>query len=532
MSSTRHSHAGAALSQERYMSSPEFAELRGINGGAVAAKAATLLNPRKRSLLFFLQGMSLRPGGLNQFVKDFLALFSDRLGSPAMHRSGIKPGKVYSQTVVDQVINDLFLVDIDELLDSPEGSWGERNRNKWRRDPKADRFLEICRTRALQDLPDFITEICINPRLNFSAEGDEEWMQERERESAEQLTNVAGGRFISAAVPWFHDLIGALFEFQKRFEDNTREQFVMTTIAQEVFETLDFCLETGKPVAIVGNERIGKTTAIEAWCNLHLGEARFVSLSGLTNRTAVLRSIAKAVGLASSYTRKAMEMQARVEDFLQRSRLVLVIDEAHFLFSQSVRLYTRPELVDWVDTALYNHGVPFALCATPQFSQRLNEFEKQTGWNAGQFKGRVKRWRALQAPTTNDLMAVARKLLPEADTPTIKLIVGYALTSKRHMPAIVDTVDEARLIARKAGREKVIFTDVKSALDEYVTPSDLAKERAFSPPAKRRARDLKDRCNTPEPPLQAPFKDTQDFATGCSDAGRNTTLRPAPALAG
>src|SRR5439155_2837827 len=132
-----------------------------------------------------------------------------------------------------------------------------------------------------------------------------------------------------------------------------RKQFVMTSIGREVFETLDFCIETGKPVAIVGDERIGKTTAIEAWCNLHLGEVRYVSLSGLTNRTTVLRSIARAVGLASSYTRKAMEMQARVEDFLQRSRLVLLVDESQYLFSQSVRLYTRPELIDWVDTSLY-----------------------------------------------------------------------------------------------------------------------------------------------------------------------------------
>lgn len=229
-------------------------------------------------------------------------------------------------------------------------------------------------------------------------------------------------------------------------------------------------------------------------------------------------------------------MQARVEDFLQRSRLVLVIDEAHFLFSQSVRLYTRPELVDWVDTALYNHGVPFALCATPQFSQRLNEFEKQTGWNAGQFKGRVKRWRALESPTTNDLMAVARKLLPEGDAATIKLVVGYALTSKRHMPAIVDTIDEARLIAKRAGRIKVTFEDVKCALDEYVTPSDLAKERAFSPPGKPRATDFKRRCSTVEPPLLAPIRnapDTQDFAAVRSDCdGRNVTLRTAPALAG
>jgi len=539
MSNTRH---GAPLSQERFMSSPEFTELRGIHGGAVAAKAATLLNPRKRSLLFFLQAISLRPGGLNQFAKDFLAMVPERLGSPTMHRNGIKPGKVYSRAVADKISNELRLLDIDELsADDEDGNGGpdhKPSRFELELDPRADRFLEVCRARALNELPDFVTELCINPYLKLDADGDKDWMRRHEEESARRLCDATDStyrQFVGVPTGWFDDLIGGLFEFKKRFEAAALKRFVMTSIGREVFETLDFCLSTGKPVAIVGNERIGKTTAIEAWCNLHLGESRFVSLSGLTNRTSVLRSIARAAGLASTYTRKAMEMQARVEDFLQRSRLVLVIDEAHFLFSQSVRLYSRPELLDWLDTSLYNHGVPFALCATPQFPQRLNEFEKQTGWNAGQFKGRVKRWRMLEAPTTDDLMSVARKLLPEADAATIKLVVGYALRSKRHMPAIVDTADEARLLASSARRNKVIYEDVKRALNELVRPSDDAKERAFSPPGSARAMPLKAGRKSAETPLQRSGKAAdrmsggEDLSAGKFD-GRNGLSRSEPAM--
>ncbi len=40
-------------------------------------------------------------------------------------------------------------------------------------------------------------------------------------------------------------------------------------------------------------------------------------------------------------------MQARIEDVLKRSKLMLVMDEAHFVFNQSRRMYSRPELVDW-----------------------------------------------------------------------------------------------------------------------------------------------------------------------------------------
>ena len=57
---TRHASQGAPISFERYMSSPEFAELRGIPGTAVAAKAQLYTDARKRSLLFFLQSLSFK----------------------------------------------------------------------------------------------------------------------------------------------------------------------------------------------------------------------------------------------------------------------------------------------------------------------------------------------------------------------------------------------------------------------------------------------------------------------------------------
>lgn len=46
------------------MSSPEYAELRGIPGTAVAAKAQLYADLRKRSLLFFLHSLSVNENGL------------------------------------------------------------------------------------------------------------------------------------------------------------------------------------------------------------------------------------------------------------------------------------------------------------------------------------------------------------------------------------------------------------------------------------------------------------------------------------
>jgi hypothetical protein len=67
-----------ALSQARYMSSNEFAELRGINV-AVSARATILLSASRRELIWFIQGLSLREGGLKRVARELVEMFSKRL---------------------------------------------------------------------------------------------------------------------------------------------------------------------------------------------------------------------------------------------------------------------------------------------------------------------------------------------------------------------------------------------------------------------------------------------------------------------
>ena len=57
------------------MSSPAYAELRGIPGTAVAAKAQLYSDARKRSLLFFLQSLSVKEGGLRGVARALLERF-------------------------------------------------------------------------------------------------------------------------------------------------------------------------------------------------------------------------------------------------------------------------------------------------------------------------------------------------------------------------------------------------------------------------------------------------------------------------
>jgi hypothetical protein len=314
-------------------------------------------------------------------------------------------------------------------------------------------------------------------------------------------------------------LIDALRDFQDRYEAKVKSDLVLTTIGKEVFETLDHCLDIGKMVVIEGESGSGKTTAVEAWCAQHQGEARFVSLSGITHKTGFFQKVATAIGLAAS-NRKASKMQIKVEEFFRRTRLMLVIDEAHYLFRHQPRSNSNPELVDWVNTALVNHHVPVALICTDQFAKQKARVEKQTGWTSEQLEHRVKRYKKLPTtPTKEDLEAVAAKLLavrwnshqqrwnvtgPGPDRNFIKMIVGYALTCKMRLPAIAATVDEARYQARKHGRPFILAADLRSALLDYQIPSDKALQQAFETPGKPRTSSAAEQSQLrPSPNLQS-----------------------------
>src|SRR5260370_11935351 len=151
---------------------------------------------------------------------------------------------------------------------------------------------------------------------------------------------------------------------------------------------------------------------------------------------------------------------------------MIVIDEAHYLWPQYQRSYSSPELIDWVNTALVNHDVPVALICTDQFAKLKTRVETQTGWTSEQLEHRVKRYRKLPStPTKEDLEAVAERLLavkwnsldqrwnvsgPMPHPDVIKMVAGYALTCKTRLPAVANTVAEARYQARRRERSQIL----------------------------------------------------------------------------
>jgi hypothetical protein len=138
-----------------------------------------------------------------------------------------------------------------------------------------------------------------------------------------------------------------------------------------------------------------------------------------------------------------------------------------YLWPQHERIYSTPELINWVNTALVNHQVPVALICTDQFAKIKVRVEKQIGWTSEQLEHRVSRYRKLPSiPTREDVEADATKLLallwnaeeeqwnsigpPPRDF--VRVIVGYALTCKLRLPAVANTIEEARYQARMQNR--------------------------------------------------------------------------------
>jgi hypothetical protein len=419
-----------------------------------------MANEEDRKLVMFLQALSHRPGGLGQVVKALLSGWQDQVGSPTMHKEGMRSGKVFGAAARRKIQSEITTP--EELDEAAAASLFFRKLDKHSyehscEEPTSDELKARCAEIASSKLEDYLVEFCVNPRCKDS-------------------------------VPYFLNIKATLHEFRKRFAQQAAESFCQTEISKSVFDTLEAGLALRKPVMVEGEAQIGKTTAAQAFVEQHLDQARFVSLSGVSNKTNTFRAIASALGITSGYARKANELQTRIEDVLQKTKIMVVFDEAHYLFAQGTRITTRPELIDWVNTALYNQGVPYALVATPQFMKCLNRVERRVGWNSDQFKGRMRRWKELpETAPQADLETVAGFLLGAADrrSQCIKLLVGFALTSKRYLPAIAHAVEESRLIANALGHDRIEFRDIEQAIGRFCVPSEKAKARTGEPNSAR-----------------------------------------------
>lgn len=515
MSSTRLATAGTPFRQERFCSSPEFE--RGLMGNLVARRCEQLEDADARDLIWWIQAQSHEAGGLAGFTAGLLARFPERIGTPSMLRIGTGPGRIYAADEVRAIRPELdnpeaFPLRHDTVSEVPmdwdlvQWTVDERARRQTVSDTApteypASAFVQVCQDAAKEGLERHLGELCLDP--------DPAILQTQ---------------------PWyFPGLLASLRELQAEAIATQRRGLVVTELGRQVWEAMDFALEGRCMVVIDGKARTGKTFAAKSWCELHPGRARYVQVPSSNDDIGFFRAIARALGVSINQNSKAQQLRDRVEDVLQRGGLMVVFDEAHYLWPQSNYRQALPARINWIMTALVNHQVPVALVTTPQFMRSQLALEQRTHWSGEQFTGRIGHYQRL--PDTicdDDLEGVARFALPEGCARSIETLVVYAKISRKYLAGIETSVRLARARARKENRSVVTFDDIRFAIKDSVIPSDTALSQAIEEPSRcQRGRSL------PAPQsasVQAPTPQpvTAAVPAGVASASKVATAPPSP----
>lgn len=430
MSSTRRAKDGG-FHQERYCSATEFE--RGLMANLVAKRCEAITEPRDRELIWFVQLLSHRVG-LDALASDLVKRFPDAAGT--------LPDPLYARRMKLRKQAE-FAHQLEAARTcAPVGRSGE--------EPEPTVDLERIKG---EHLPEALAEMCTNPSYS-----------------------------LAAFRPWFFTgLVESLREYMSDWVKTQRLEMAETDLSAEVFATLDYALQAGGVVVLDGPAlRVGKSFAGRSWCDLHPGKARFVQIPATNDDIGFFRAIAQAIGSASALSFKGVQLRERVELSLQSSRLMLVLDNAHYLWPQNNRREALPNRLNWLLTALVNHGVPVALITTPQFARDQKIVEQKTGWTSAQFLSQIGDYKKLpEVLTGRDLVAVAEHCLPAGEKSAVKALALYAEGSGRYLAAIETAVKRARFIANSNGREDVTLSDVGKAISDYVIPSDRALKTAL-----------------------------------------------------
>src|ERR1017187_7120193 len=521
--STRKAKDGSVFHQARYASSPEFD--RGLIANLVAKRAAICDDAADRELIWFIQYLSHQAGGLAAVAKDLLARYSDRIQTPTMASIGMKPSGMCNAAQVKAIRDEMscdwrreFLLygenDVLDVMLSSDDSMGEllddeitdaalaravaepsQLEQKSRSYPRAypaQEFVAACHDAAETNLEKHLCEICLNPALNLESG------------------------------PWyFPGLISTLREYQAEFIKAKTTGVFVTAMGQKVCDVLDYTAYCRGLTLMQGEARLGKSHAARTWCEQHPGNARFVEVPTGNDEATFFRALARGLGLVNFLNYKVGEIKSRVESILLTGDIILVLDESQRLWPQMNLRYGSPKRIEhimsWANKTPEHPAVPMCLISTPQFIQSQIAMGKN-GWNSAQLTGRISHYESLPADLSpEDLMAVAKTVLPEADTQSLRALAVYARSSARYLAAIDSIAKRARYIAMRAGRATATTDDVRKAMQESVIPADTKLHRALDASGKGKTGKMAPAPVLPQAEMEPmPAPDRGEFLPGHS----------------
>jgi hypothetical protein len=464
--------------------------------------------PRLAELLWYLQSVSMQPGGMEDFASDIIQQFSAQFGPADVHDENapltLEQRERIWKTLSDRVEKEIIAVqswanprDNDEQRD-----WAYENFGRYPkpRDPEElkrfraallkiplHQFRDVFLDAAKDGLASHLRALCLGESK------DDEWSRQ----------DIGGHINLS---PWYcENLAAVLFEAMELHAGRIALQLARTQIVELVFDALDYAWQQKVLVKIEGDTRTGKSEAVKAWCSMHPGKARLVSTPSGKSLSDLFKAIAEAVGLPYGPRTKGTDLKEQIQYIMRHSGLFLVLDESHFILPVNFDRNTQPGRLDWLRTQIIDRKLPVALVTTPQaFAHAVNKFERHTSYNFGQFFGRIMADISLPNELSEaDLLAVAK--IQGADIPE-KLhpfIVAKSMQSEGYLKAIEAICSRSRYLAARENHRAVTLADVESAA-AYVIPTKPAPARPdATAPASRRKQPVavkRGRPATPQPP--------------------------------
>jgi hypothetical protein len=440
--------------------------------------------PRLVEVLWFLQWQSMQPGGLEKFAVALIAEFPGRIGPAALVKDA---GAKLTQKQCLEIWREIPTGYWPDIL--PDKAWqnealrneadtGQKLWNEERVFPheetrlaaalvKLNRqaFAEVATAAAEANLASYLASIC------------------KEVRHGEKYSAIETGEPLTQAPWYFADILPTLFAAMDSHAQRARQNIAMTEVALKVFDSLEYAWSERALVQITGDARFGKTEAVKTWCLMHPGRARLVSTPCTNYEADLYRAIADALGIEHDYKTNPRKLRQLVEFTIKNSGLMLVFDEAHFLFPARLSPTTVPMRLNWLRTQVVDRSLPVALVSTPQdYNHAAAKFVKASGFNLAQWTGRIVHQTILPGELEfDDLLAIAKLKCPDLDALFQELIAAKALQSENYIMAVEAIGKRARYIARRDGHAAIALEDVKLAIAEVIPGSARAPAAAPAP---------------------------------------------------
>jgi hypothetical protein len=335
MSSTRTAADDSKFRQERYASSTEFE--RGLLANLVAKRCALIDDAADRELIWFVQFLSHRDGGLAAVAAELLAKYPERIGTQTMLRLAKPASSIFNADDIRKIRMELpygYCVKFP-LKGETVSALGKLKVNS-----QAKRFQRLAEVQAaierdrLQYLANDAIACCDRSVFEVLEQEDREREEAQKHPSSYSVSvfkelclkaatdGLPGYRHcdnethslerelaimcldpewdFSAGGPWhFPSLIETLREYKADFIKQKTSGVITTTLGKEVCDALDYTFYGRILTLMQGEARTGKSFAARTWCEQHPGLARFVEVPSSNDEAGFFRALARGLGLGN-----------------------------------------------------------------------------------------------------------------------------------------------------------------------------------------------------------------------------------------